>query len=95
MQSSAPGEEQSQAHEDVGGHSAGKQTGRERPGVLVDTKLSMSQQYALCHKGEQQSPWLYYTKYHKQVKRGNCFPLLSIAKAVHVCNSGLPSATKV
>lgn len=33
MQTSAPGQEQSQAPEDVGGHSAGKQTVRKGPGV--------------------------------------------------------------
>lgn len=49
----------------------------------MDTKLSISQQYALSHKGEQQPPWLYYIKYHKQVKRGDPFSmLLSIGKAV-------------
>lgn len=95
VQSSAPGEEQSQAREDVRGHSAGKQTGRKGPGGPGGHQVKHKSAIHPLSQRRTTSPWLYYTKYHKQVKRGDPIPLLSIAKAVHVCNSGLSSTTKV
>lgn len=46
-------------------------------GVLVDTKLTMSQRCPLCKKEDHQPPGIHWVKHCKQFERGDYPSLLS------------------